>query len=139
MTYAYGHHSRLHSRAARVALGAFLLAGLGSLAPFRAAAQHSGAAAVDSGTLTFTSAGIYSVTAAASDGALIDSHTFTWTVTGVDRLPVLSAVADRTDLENATVSLPLVATDPDGDALTYTATGLPGGLGVAYLKGTDTL
>jgi peptide/nickel transport system substrate-binding protein len=53
MTRVQGDHSRLHSRAARAALGAFLLVGLGSFAPFRAAAQYSGAAAVDSGTVTF--------------------------------------------------------------------------------------
>src|SRR6202041_2288588 len=58
------------------------------------------------------------------------SQSFTWTVTNVDRAPVLSAVANRTDAENATISLALVATDPDGDVLTYSATGLPGGISV---------
>ncbi len=38
---------------------------------------------VISGTLTFTSAGTYTVTATASDGALSNSKTFTWTVTDV--------------------------------------------------------
>src|SRR6267143_1345927 len=68
---------------------------------------------VISGTLSYTSAGLHTVTATVSDGTLASSQTFAWTVTNVDRPPVLSAIADRTDLENATVSLPLVATDPD--------------------------
>ncbi len=42
-----------------------------------------------------------------------ERQTFTWTVTNVNRAPVLTALADRTDAENATVSLPLVASDPD--------------------------
>src|SRR6202521_4539849 len=90
---------------------------------------------VISGTLSYTSAGVYSVTATVSDGTLSASQGVTWTVTNVDRPPVLSVVADRTDAENATVSLPLVATDPDGDALTYSATGLPGGLSVNTTTG----
>src|SRR6202521_198475 len=90
---------------------------------------------VISGTLSYTSAGVYSVTATVSDGTLSASQGVTWTVTNVDRPPVLSVVADRTDLENATVSLSLVATDPDGDALTYSATGLPGGLSVNTTTG----
>jgi peptide/nickel transport system substrate-binding protein len=53
MTRVQGHHSRFRSRAARATLGAFLLVGMGSLVPFRASAQPSGAAAVDSGTVTF--------------------------------------------------------------------------------------
>ena len=36
-----------------------------------------------SGTLTFTSAGTYTVTATASDGAATDSKAFSWTVTDV--------------------------------------------------------
>src|ERR1700738_2165896 len=85
---------------------------------------------VISGTLSYTSAGPHTVIATVSDGTLTASQTFAWTVTNVDRPPVLTAVADRTDLENATISLPLVGTDLDGDVLTYSATGLPGGLSV---------
>src|SRR4029077_6719747 len=36
---------------------------------------------------------------------------------------------------NATVTLTLVATDPDGDVLTYSVTGLPGGLSVNATTG----
>src|SRR5439155_521212 len=78
-----------------------------------------------SGTLSFASAGAYSVTATASDGTLSDSKTFTWTVTNVNRAPTLTAPANQTSAENAIISLQLVASDPDGTALTYSATGLP--------------
>ena len=77
------------------------------------------------GTLTYTSAGTYTVTATVSDGALTNSKTFTWTVTNVNRAPVLTPPADQTSAENATISLAVVASDPDGDALTYSATGCP--------------
>src|SRR5205814_1637663 len=90
---------------------------------------------VISGTLSYTSAGLHTVTATVSDGTLSSSQTFAWTVTNVDRPPVLSVVADRTDLENAVITLTLVATDPDGDAVTYSATGLPGGLSVNATTG----
>ena len=83
-----------------------------------------------SGTLTYTSAGSYTVTATVSDGAVTDSKTFTWTVTNVNRPPVLTRPANQTSAENATVSLQLVASDPDGTALTYSATGLPAALTV---------
>ena len=53
----------------------------------------------------------------------------------VNRPPTLAAVANQTSAENATVSLQLVASDPDGDALTYSATGLPPSLTVNAATG----
>ncbi len=82
------------------------------------------------GTLSYVSAGTHLVTVLASDGDLVCGYTFTWTVTNVNQAPVLTALTGRTDAENATVSLPLVASDPDGDNLTYSATGLPDGLAI---------
>ncbi len=88
-----------------------------------------------SGTLTYTSAGSYTVTATASDGTLTDSRTFTWTVTNVNRAPTLTQPANQTSAENASVSLQLVASDPDGTPLTYSATGLPASLTVNATSG----
>src|SRR4029077_11148004 len=65
--------------------------------------------------------------------------TFTWTVTNVNRAPVLTALVDRTDAENAAVSLLLTASDPDGDTLTFSATGLPSGLAITAGSITGTL
>jgi hypothetical protein len=88
-----------------------------------------------SGTLSYTSAGNYPVRATVSDGTLTASRDFTWTVTNLNRAPLLTAVANQTNAENAMVTLPLVATDPDGDALTYSATVLPAGLTIAPTTG----
>ena len=44
--------------------------------------------------------------------------------------PVVTAIAARSHLAGATVSLPVVAADANNDILTYSATGLPGGLAI---------
>ena len=87
------------------------------------------------GTLTYTSAGSYAVIVTASDGTLSASQSFAWTVTNVDRAPVVAPIANQTSAENTSVSLPVTATDQDGDTLTYTATGLPPGLGIGHTSG----
>jgi PKD repeat protein len=88
-----------------------------------------------SGTLTYSSAGTYTVTAIVSDGSVSASATFTWTVANVDRAPTLTTPVDQTNTENQTVSLQIVASDPDGDTLTYTATGLPPALSIDAATG----
>src|SRR5262249_20354506 len=49
--------------------------------------------------------------------------------------PHIDNPGDRTSLEGATISLPVSAHDDDGDALTYSATGLPPGLVIDPLTG----
>jgi len=88
-----------------------------------------------SGSLSFTSSGTYNVTASVSDGALADSKAFTWTVTNVNRAPTLTQPANQTNAENASASLQLSGSDPDGQTLTYSATNLPGGLSVNASSG----
>src|SRR6185503_3550421 len=85
-------------------------------------------AGVISGTLPFDAAGAYTVTISAADASLTTTVTFHWTVTNTNRAPVVPAPADETSAEGAVIALPIVATDPDGDTLTVTATGLPPGL-----------
>ena len=80
-----------------------------------------------SGTLSFASAGTYSVAATVSDGLLSGSRSFSWIVTNVNRTPALSQPANQSQAENASVSLQLVGSDPDGTALTYSAINLPAG------------
>ena len=91
-----------------------------------------------SGTLTATSAGTYTVTATVSDGSLTSSKTFTWMVTNVNQPPTLTQPPNRTSARNASVSLQLVASDPDGDVLTYSATGLPASLTINAATGLIT-
>ncbi len=90
-----------------------------------------------SGTLSFSSAGVYNTVITVSDGSLTATDTFTWTVTNVNRPPVFSTdFGDRTDAEGDTpTGLDANATDPDGDTLTYGATGLPSGLSISPTTG----
>jgi len=88
-----------------------------------------------SGTLPFTSAGSYNVTATASDGLLSQSRSFTWAVTNTNRTPVLSQPANQVSTIGASVSLTLSASDPDGTAVTYQAAGLPPGLTLTTTTG----
>lgn len=45
-------------------------------------------------------------------------------------LPVVTPISDRTDTEGTSVSLQVVASDPNNDPLTYAATGLPNGISI---------
>lgn len=87
---------------------------------------------------TASVAGTSTVTVTASDGALEASATFTLTVTAGNRTPTLEAPADQTHDLDDIVRLPLAASDPDGDSLTYSATGLPPGLSITSTTGLIT-
>ena len=77
----------------------------------------------------------YLVSASASNAAGNKSSVqFTWTV-GVNHAPSLTNPGNKTSTETTTVSLQLVASDPDGDALMYSATGLPPSLTVNAATG----
>jgi len=83
-------------------------------------------------TLTLTpdydDAGTYSVTVAVSDGnGGSDSITFDLVVEDMNQPPVLSSISDQTIAENETKTIPLSATDADGDTLTYGLAGSPPG------------
>jgi hypothetical protein len=75
-----------------------------------------------SGTLSYESAGLYTVIVTASDGSAVTPHPFTWTVTNA--APGVSVLIDRSDAEGA--AMRLTASDPDDNVLSYTATPLPG-------------
>lgn len=85
--------------------------------------------------------GSYPVTVTVSDGALSASRSFMWTVSAAEapaqanRAPTLVQPADQSSKQNATVSLALVASDPDGNALTYFASRLPAGLSINATSG----
>ncbi len=83
--------------------------------------------------------GTHLLTAVARDAAgnSATSSALTVTVSNVaaNRAPVLTQPANQTSAEGSAVSITLVATDPDGNALTYTATGLPPGLAVTATTG----
>jgi hypothetical protein len=92
-----------------------------------------------SGTIDLTAASptpyIVTVTADAGSGHSA-SQTFDWTVTATNLPPTLTNPGNQVSAAGDSVSLPLTASDPDGDSLTYTATGLPAGLTIDPSSGT---
>jgi hypothetical protein len=72
----------------------------------------------------------------ASDGQVSSAPFTSSIVTIVDSSPVFSQdLANRTDAEAAIVSLSAAAVDPDGESITYIATGLPPGVGIDAATG----
>ncbi len=82
-------------------------------------------------TPTYTQGGSYQVTFVASDGQSQDSETITITVANVNRAPTLSQIGDRSVDENQALTFSISASDPDGDSIAYSATGLPSGANFA--------
>ncbi|MFA6216025.1 MAG: putative Ig domain-containing protein, partial [Candidatus Omnitrophota bacterium] len=77
---------------------------------------------------SYSQAGTYSgVRFTVSDGSATDYEDITITVSNVNRAPVLSLIGDKTVNENVNLSFTVSGADADGDALTYSATGLPTG------------
>ncbi len=96
------------------------------------------ATGVVSGTLSFESAGTHSVTITVDDGGLpplADSVTFSWFVANVNRGPIVDHPGDQAFSEGDAVSFTMAATDPDGDAFTWSATGLPPGVSIDPITG----
>jgi regulation of enolase protein 1 (concanavalin A-like superfamily) len=58
-----------------------------------------------SGTLTFTSAGSYSVTATASDGTLSNGKVFTWTVSDVSQAPSVTSLSPTSGAVGTAVTI----------------------------------
>lgn len=82
------------------------------------------------GALSQTAAGTYPVEVTVDDGlGGTDTQSFTWTVNAVNVDPVITPIADQQSAIGP-ADLQLVATDPDGDAVTWSADGLPDGLAV---------
>jgi hypothetical protein len=74
--------------------------------------------------------GSYAVTFSATDDAApaaSDSEQITISVGGANRPPVLDPIGGRTVGDGESLALALGSSDPDGDALSFEAQGLPGG------------
>jgi hypothetical protein len=77
------------------------------------------------------SASPYSVVVTVSDGKAAPVEApFTWTISGENLPPVVTKPDNQANFEGDTISLQVAATDPNGDVLTYSATGLPPGLSI---------
>jgi len=74
----------------------------------------------------FSDAGTAGATARASDGSLNADRAFSITIcNGCQSAPVLAAIANMTVTEGGTANQTIVATDPDGNALTFSKTAGP--------------
>ncbi len=79
-------------------------------------------------TPSFTQAGVYSVTFAASDGSLTDQEIVSITVSeSGNQAPILAAIGPQTTTEQVRLLFVVSASDPDLTTPTLTATGLPSG------------
>jgi hypothetical protein len=86
-----------------------------------------------------SSGGPYAVVVTASDGTYSSSDSFTWTVTPTTNTPpTLSNPGTQTNATGDLVALPLSASGTAGDALTFSATGLPDGLSIDETGGIIT-
>jgi hypothetical protein len=83
----------------------------------------------DTGQVTIVGRGsaIITITVASGTGEDVSS---TVTVTVENSAPVLETVGDQSDDDGASVSLTLMASDADDDPLSFSADGLPTGLGI---------
>src|SRR5204863_287437 len=71
----------------------------------------------------FSDAGTATVSVSATDGTATDTKSLTVTVNNVDRPVSLAAIANMTLAAGTTADQTFTATDPDGDAITFTSTG----------------
>ncbi len=72
-------------------------------------------------------AGSYSVVFTVSDGLLAASETAVITIADGNEAPVLTPIGSQTVAEGSLLSFTVAATDENGDALTFSASGLPAG------------
>jgi hypothetical protein len=70
---------------------------------------------------------VFTVTFSASDGLASDAETVTLSVLNANRAPVITSIAAQSLTGGLEYDLDIVATDADGDTLTYSASGLPEG------------
>ena len=85
-----------------------------------------------SGTISTTAAASNNVTLSVSDGILTTSGSFTWLTTAPppNVAPSLSSPGTQSSMRGSIVTLTPTAFDADGDALTWSASGLPAGLSI---------
>ena len=78
-------------------------------------------------TPDYNHSGTYECTFNALYGTIEDSETIIVTVKNVNRAPVLASIPAKSVTAGQALSFTASATDPDGDAVTYAASGLPSG------------
>jgi hypothetical protein len=105
----------------------------GDALSFSATGLPNGAVYLDGGNgmasfdWTPTQAGNTAITFRVSDGLASDSERVVVTAGAVNASPALAPIGDHAVAVGAVLALPLEASDPEGGALFFTATGLPAG------------
>ncbi|MDH5731763.1 MAG: putative Ig domain-containing protein, partial [Gammaproteobacteria bacterium] len=92
-------------------------------------------AGVIHGSLNYTSAGEYFVSVTVSDGLNKVTINFNWFVSNTNRAPTIVTPANQVNSIGDVVNLAINSSDPDGDSLSYSVTGLPTGLGFDAING----
>jgi hypothetical protein len=80
----------------------------------------------------------YSVTVTVTDDGnppLSSQEQFSWTVANTNRPPEVIDPGDQSSAEGEGISLPIQASDPDGDGLSFSAAGLPAELDIDPMSG----
>src|SRR5207237_436413 len=77
----------------------------------------------------------YTVTVSTDDGTLSANQTFTWTVNTANHAPLVTSPGDQSAVAGTDVSLPISASDAYNDSVSYSASGLPAGLGIDAATG----
>lgn len=101
-----------------------------------AGATFDPATGMFSWTPTYDQAGIYAVNFSATDGLATTTQAVPITVGNVNRAPVFDPVTDQNGAEGSPLAFSVRATDPDGDAVTLSASGLPSGASFNASTGT---
>ncbi|MCP4708007.1 MAG: hypothetical protein GY869_05240, partial [Planctomycetes bacterium] len=78
-------------------------------------------------TPNYEQAGAYDVTFTAGDGELEDTVTITITVINTNRSPVVAYIGPQFVDEGENLTFTIIAIDPDGNSITYSAQNLPSG------------
>ncbi len=78
-------------------------------------------------TPSYDQSGTHEMTITVSDGSAQDSETISISVTNVNRAPTLNSVGSQSTQEETLLTFTLAGSDPDGDTVTYSASGLPSG------------
>ncbi|WMW23067.1 putative Ig domain-containing protein [Methanolobus mangrovi] len=86
----------------------------------------------------YNDAGNYNVEFIATAFGVEDSETITITVENIDRAPELNPIGNKVANENELLSFTILATDSDGDTVTYSAKGLPAGATLDDVSGEFT-
>jgi hypothetical protein len=78
-------------------------------------------------TPNYSQAGTYSLQFQVSDGALLASQALSINVVNVNRAPILNSIGNKNAKVSTLITFTITGSDPDGNALTYSASGLPAG------------